>query len=107
MTNMKDIQKELKHDYGKPRYSLIPPMALEEIAKVLTFWAEKYGANSWQKMEDHSRYMDALIRHVEAVRQGETHDNESGLHHMAHVAANAMFLYELSEIDISEDEISF
>ncbi|MGD2065876.1 MAG: DUF5664 domain-containing protein [Candidatus Bathyarchaeota archaeon] len=92
-------QDQLKHDHGKPRYSLVPPLALEGVAKVLTFGAEKYEANSWQMVEDHSRYMDALIRHLEAVRKGETHDAESGMHHMAHVAVNAMFLYELAHME--------
>ena len=91
-------QSELKHDHGKPRYSLVPPLALEGVANVLTFGAEKYEANSWQMVEDHSRYMDALIRHLEAVRKGETHDEESGIHHMAHVAVNAMFLYEFAHM---------
>lgn len=87
-------QSQLKHDQGKPRYSLVPPAALEGVAKVLTFGAKKYSANSWQNVEDTSRYMDALIRHIEAFRQGEDVDPESGIHHMAHVATNAMFLYE-------------
>ena len=92
-------QSELKYDAGKPRYSLVPPKALEGVAKVLTFGAKKYEANSWQLMEDTSRYMDALMRHIEAVRQGETHDTDSGLQHMAHVATNAMFLFEFIERD--------
>ena len=91
-------QSELKYDQGKPRYSLVPPHALEAVAQVLTFGAEKYEANSWQNIEDQDRYLDALIRHVEALRKGETHDDESGLQHMAHVAVNAMFLFEFQKI---------
>lgn len=90
-------QNELKHDKGKSRYSLVPPRALEGIANILTFGAEKYAANSWQDIEDTERYMDAMIRHIEAVRMGEVYDKESGLQHMAHVATNAMFLFEFNE----------
>ena len=32
----------VKHDHGKPRFELLPSEPLEEIAKVLTFGAEKY-----------------------------------------------------------------
>ncbi len=91
---MKRTQDQLKFDQGKPRYSLVPVNALEAVANVLTFGAEKYAANSWQNIEDTDRYLDALIRHVEAVRKGEIYDTESGIQHMAHVATNAMFLYE-------------
>ena len=98
---MKEMnQNEIKFDAGKPRYSLIPPLALEGVANVLTFGAEKYSANSWQLIEDRSRYMDALIRHIEAVRKGEIYDQDSGLQHMAHVATNAMFLFEFTAKDI-------
>lgn len=91
-------QDQLKFDQGKPRYSLVPPHALEAVAQVLTFGAEKYEANSWQNVEDKDRYLDALMRHVEAVRKGEIYDEESGLQHMAHVAVNSMFLFEFQKI---------
>lgn len=94
-------QDQLKFDQGKLRYSLVPPHALEAVAQVLTFGAEKYEANSWQNIEDQDRYLDALMRHVEALRKGETHDTGeggSGLQHMAHVAVNAMFLFEFQKI---------
>lgn len=87
-------QEDLKFDQGKPRYSLVPAYALEAVAQVLTFGAEKYAAESWREITDTDRYLDALMRHVEAIRKGEIYDQESGLQHMAHVATNAMFLFE-------------
>lgn len=90
-------QDQLKYDTGKIRYSLIPVKGLADVGKVLTFGAEKYEAESWREIEDKSRYMDALIRHVEQFRAGEIMDEESGLNHMAHVAVNALFLLEFSE----------
>lgn len=95
--DLRTKQSELKYDNGKTRYSLVPVKALEGVAKVLTFGANKYSANSWQLIDDTSRYMDALLRHIEAVRNGQTHDEDSGLQHMAHVATNAMFLFEFIE----------
>lgn len=83
----------LKFDSGKLRYSLIPPAALAALAKVLTFGAEKYAPNSWQTVENgEERYLDALFRHIEAYRSGESIDPESGLSHLAHAACNVAFL---------------
>ena len=83
----------LKFDSGKLRYSLIPPAALAALAKVLTFGAEKYAPNSWQTVENgEERYLDALMRHIEAYRSGESIDPESGLSHLAHAACNVAFL---------------
>lgn len=82
-----------KHDTDKLRYDLIPPECLESIAKILTFGADKYGANNWQGLEDfESRYYAALERHIQAWRMGEKIDPESGQPHLAHVACNAVFL---------------
>lgn len=88
-------QEFAKGDAGKLRYSLVPPAPLAEIARVLTFGANKYGANNWRKCDDPSRYIDAMMRHVEAYRQGPYCDSESGLNHMAHAICCAMFLMEL------------
>lgn len=93
----KPKQEDLKFDLGKTKYSLVPPRALEGVAQVFTFGANKYSANSWQLIDDRSRYVDALIRHIEAFRMGETHDHDSGIQHMAHVATNAMILFEFTE----------
>ena len=91
-------QKGFKHDHGKLRYDLITPRMLEAIAQVLTYGAEKYEANSWQKVENGlQRYEAALFRHLQSFRKGEMLDSESGLPHMAHATTNALFLMELSE----------
>lgn len=42
------------------------------------------------------RYLDALYRHLNAFRLGETHDHESGLHHLSHALTNIAFLHYLS-----------
>jgi hypothetical protein len=81
-----------KFDTGKPQYDLIDPFALEDLAKVLTIGAQKYDRYNWKNVEKH-RYEAALFRHLQAWRMGQYRDPESGLHHMAHVLANAMFLY--------------
>lgn len=85
-----------KFDSDKTRYDLIPPLALEEFAKVLTFGAKKYGPNNWQLVDNGAdRYFAAAQRHLWACMRGETYDDESGLHHLAHALCCVAFILEL------------
>jgi len=84
-----------KYDGNKSEYGLLPPFALEETVKVLTFGAQKYERDNWKKVPDSKRrYFDALQRHTWAWKKGEQVDPESGLHHLAHAMCCLMFLYE-------------
>ena len=87
-----------KHDQLKPRYDLLPAVAIDELAKVLTFGAEKYAPNSWRNVPDaKNRYRAALLRHTFAIQRGEMVDEESGLPHSAMAMCNAAFLVELEK----------
>lgn len=89
------LQAGRKFDGGKLEYGLLPPLALEETVKVLTFGAQKYERDNWQRVPDSKRrYFDALQRHVWAWKMGEQIDQESGIHHLAHAMCCLMFLYE-------------
>lgn len=82
-----------KLDNGKPRWSLLPFEALAMVVDVLEFGAKKYAPDNWRKVDNaEKRYTDALLRHVAAWLTGEQKDPDSGLHHLAHVACNALFL---------------
>jgi hypothetical protein len=88
-------EKGRKFDGGKLEYGLLPPLALKEVVKVLTFGAQKYERDNWQKVPDSKRrYFDALQRHVWSWKEGEQLDAESGIHHLAHAMCCLMFLYE-------------
>ena len=88
----------LKYDDGKLQYGLIPPIATRSLAQVLTFGAAKYAPNSWQTVQDgERRYLDALYRHLEAYRTGESTDSESGLSHLAHAITNVAFLLHFEQ----------
>lgn len=91
--------KDMKHDQGKPRMDLLIdgcPRALEAVAGILTFGAEKYADHSWQGVDrGEERYKAALLRHLTAVSKGEATDSESGMSHLAHAACNALFILEL------------
>lgn len=74
----------LKHDGGKVRWDLLPLGALEEVAKVYSFGSVKYAAWNWRKGLTFSRCAAAFLRHWFAWWwRGETHDTETGCHHLA------------------------
>ena len=85
-------QEGLKYDQGKPPMSLIDRHAIEEIAKVLAFGAEKYAAHNWRQGIAYSRLLDASMRHLFAFADGEDLDPESGLSHIAHAGCCIVFL---------------
>ena len=91
----------IKHDQNKIRYDLVPPRALEGLAKVLTFGANKYTPNGWKSV-DKDRYIAAAMRHFEAYRKGEVNDVESGLPHMYHVMCCITFISELDYYNIDK-----
>jgi hypothetical protein len=78
----------------KPRLDLLPAGALTEIAQVLTFGAEKYGAHNWSRGTAWSRYYAALLRHLFAWWGGEDRDPETGASHLAHAGCCLLFLLE-------------
>ena len=81
-----------RHNIGKTRYSLIDIDAMEGLAQVLTYGAEKYAPNNWRKGLPFEQVVDSLMRHLAAFRAGEDFDPESGCRHIDHVACNVMFL---------------
>ncbi len=106
---MSEIPKEegKRFNQGKTRLGLIPPFSIQEIGKVFTKGAEKYGDNNYRKGMPWSKCVDSLHRHLNAFEQGEDFDAESGLHHMAHVATNAIFLLEYYNIAPQYDDRMF
>ena len=86
-----------KHDVGKPILGAIPPNAELAVGRVLAFGTAKYARDNWRLVEDaQTRYMDAALRHLNAVRRGESLDSESGEHHLAHAACCVLFMLELA-----------
>lgn len=96
----KSIEKGKKYDAGKPLIALIEPDFLEQMGKVLTYGANKYGLYNWQNGLEVHRIQSALMRHYCAYKKGERFDVEAlvdkdqptELNHLAQIAVNAMFL---------------
>ena len=85
-----------KYDGEKPRMYLLPPKATLEVAKVLTFGAEKYDPENWRKLEDlQNRYSSAALRHIFAHLDNSELDEDSGLSHLAHAICCLLFKLEI------------
>lgn len=95
--NIVVVEQFMKFDTSKLRYDLIPTSTTKALAQVLTYGAKKYKPNNWQNVDDIDRYIAALYRHLEAWRDGEKVDKESGLPHLAHALTNVVFLLHLDK----------
>lgn len=77
-TNPKDLEGN-----KKPPISLVPPSVMIHLAIAFKEGAEKYGAYNWRTKKVQSMiYLDAALRHILAVIDGEDIDPESGKHHL-------------------------
>lgn len=103
-----------KYDSGKLRYDLIPVLALEDMAKGLTFGTIKYDDNNWVKVpEGRKRYLAAALRHIQEYRKGVLWDEEQNIHHLSAAMNNLSFIVEkdlrgwedVEEEDISQEEL--
>lgn len=86
------LLKAVKHDGDKVRLDLLPLDALEEVGKVLTFGAKKYGDRNWELGFPYMRVVGAILRHLFAFVRGEDQDAECGLSHLACATCNCLFL---------------
>jgi hypothetical protein len=86
-----------KFDQEKVQLNLLSSKALIEIARVMTFGANKYGSENWREGIKWSRIFAAVQRHLLAWNDGETNDPETGISHLAHASCGLMFLLEYSK----------
>ena len=104
-----DAPVGIKHGTDKLKFSLLTHDLAEqvkEVVKVLTHGAKKYSPRGWQKLDNPiRRYTDALYRHLNKWHQGETHDPETGCHHLAHAVCNLMFMmyFSMTRLNKTED----
>lgn len=93
----------LRFDDNKLRLDLIPPEMLIELARVFTVGASKYSEENWRQGMDWSRCMGALMRHYIKWRSGLSVDPETGCHHLALVAWNALALMIYQQERVGRD----
>jgi len=99
--------KPLKMAEGKPKVSLVPRSAIEQLARVYEYGLQKYHRNSWREFtleQALATFQDAAGRHLLAYNDGEEIDPESGLPHLAQAAWNMLtLLYYLEKENIGRD----
>lgn len=90
----------IKYDSEKVRYDLVPYYTVEQVAKILTFGATKYGDYNWKDLENpFNRYYAACMRHLVDWRKGVKVDEETGVSHLAHAITNLLFMLEIESED--------
>ena len=108
----------LRYNSGKTRLELVSNLAVNEMAKVYTYGAEKYtlynedgtiksdGSNNWRNGMKWSTVLASLKRHISAFENGEDFDLESSQYHLAHAMTNCSFLLEYYKIYPQGDDRS-
>lgn len=89
-----------KNDFldKKLRWDLLPLEEIEDIVKVYTAGSIKYGDNNWQNLDNgYQRYKAAMLRHLLEYEKGNTIDEDTGCHHLAQVAWNAIAMLWISK----------
>jgi hypothetical protein len=93
----------VRYDTGKLRYDLLPVDGLEALVLVYTKGAAKYADRNWEKGMDWNRVFGSLMRHCWKFWRGEDIDEETGCHHMAMAAWNAIALCVYSMRKVGKD----
>ena len=82
----------------KLRWELLPLEDVEDIVRVYTAGAKKYGPDQWQNLPDGiKRYKAALLRHLVEFDKGNEIDEETGCRHLAQVCWNAIAMLHISK----------
>ena len=88
----------------KPPIGIIPGVALVQIAQALQNGANKYGEYNWREQEiEINVYIDAMLRHLIAYKDGEDVASDSGVHHIAHVLAGGAILLDALSLGKAKD----
>jgi hypothetical protein len=77
---------------GKPRYELIPVLALRRVAVLYAEGAKKYDDDNWRKGMPFRRFYASLLRHAFAFGAGEEDED-----HLAAVVFNALAIMHFQE----------
>lgn len=89
----------------KDQLQLLPPEFLRKTANVLKLGADKYGVYNWRHSDGIKAmtYVGAIMRHLMQFVDGEDVDEESGISHIAHIAATCAIMLDASEYSNLED----
>jgi hypothetical protein len=85
------VDRALRYNDGKLKWSLVDYKSLEPMIRVLEYGAEKYSPDNWKRGLDKKEILESMMRHLASVLDGEENCPESGLSHIGHIQCNAMF----------------
>lgn len=94
----------LKFNAGKPRFDLIPPDALRDLAQLYEIGSRKYADRNWEKGMNWGKIQSSLMNHYTKWAKGEDYDDETGIHHMIAVMWNAIALYHYQTKGLGTDD---
>lgn len=101
----KDKPKEaMRFTEGKLRFDLLPIEALIELTRVFDMGAIKYDDNNWRKGMKWSQVYRPIFSHLFKWLSGQEIDKETGCHHLAMVAWNALVLLTYSIRKLGTDD---
>lgn len=83
-----------KKPEGKYEPTLVYTSLTRYVAIVRRFGIEKHGNSEDWRTTTPVQHYDAVLRHINAVVDGEDFDAESGLPHLAHAITGLMFELE-------------
>ena len=92
--NLKSLKELNENGKPKPKFSLIPQLALKEVAEVFSYGANKYEKYNFSNGQDATVYTDAALRHIHKYLLNYDVDDESKLYHLAHACSNLMMLLD-------------
>jgi len=91
---------------AKPeRFDLLPPVAMEEVARVYGTGAGKYAPRNWERGYEYGLSLAALERHLYKFKSGESRDELSN-HHLACVVFHCLTLMTFERFGLGTDDRS-
>ncbi len=98
--NPKDVAGSKKTPLG-----LLPAAGRIHGAMAAKQGAEKYGPYNWRRIPiGYTPYLDAIERHLLALRDGEDKAADSGVHHLGHIIATASILLDAMAFGTLRDD---
>lgn len=90
---------------GKAPLQYLEPAANAPTARVLEHGAEKYGYRNWRVDPISLRtYLGAVQRHIDAMKEGQWLDPDSGQPHFAHIGANVHVVMDAKAYGTMHDD---
>lgn len=105
MDNYLDGNPKTAAGAAKVPLHLVPPSATYHLAEAFADGARKYGPFNWRdKGVSASVYIAAMMRHVDAYRDGEDVSRDALVHHLGHVMACCAIILDAASVGKLNDD---